>query len=539
MLNHLRKQRGTVLVAALLVLTGISLILVAVSLTTVMEKTSTVRHKTSSRALYAADSGVEAAKQVMTTYAQGVLDSLNAVWAGNGAIIPNPEGFFPANGFTLSNTGDPSYSVTATLAFVDSSLQYNSQAYDYRFDVVSTGDYNNSQRGVSTEGILRVSATRGSFADYLIFTDTHLVPGGYDIWFHTSGYFDGRVHTNDEYKFAYYPTFLDNVTSVNGKAVYYNGGSPVELNADFNGTNDVPNFYGGFNRGVPRIDLPANAFSQERAALGGNPADMSPVTDSERRTMLGLGGSGSVPTGVYVPNSGGLVTGGIYISGTAKDVNLSVDNQDHQIYSIRDSNNDITNVELDFDNNATVVTAPDGSVTSYSGISRGVLYSGGNINSLSGPPRSGNTVVPAIASKAQMTVVAAGDVVIQGDLASKNFDGGESILGVFTSAGDIRIGNNAPDELVVDGFVMASGTQKVFTVDNYYSGSYRGQVHLRGGMITNYYGAFGTFSWDGSMTGYGRDFRYDRRGLIPPYFPLTQRYSTDEPDPMVLAWREN
>ena len=85
---------------------------------------------------------------------------------------------------------------------------------------------------------------------------------------------------------------------------------------------------------------------------------------------------------------------------------------------------------------------------------------------------------------------------------------------------------------------MASGTKKVFTVDDYWSGSYRGQVHLRGGVVQDRYGAFGTFGGGGSMTGYGRDFQYDRRGRVPPFFPALSTFFADQPVPRVLVWRE-
>ncbi len=45
----------------------------------------------------------------------------------------------------------------------------------------------------------------------------------------------------------------------------------------------------------------------------------------------------------------------------------------------------------------------------------------------------------------------------------------------------------------MDGFVIAAGDGKAWAVDGYDFGDYRGQIHLRGGMIANHYGAFGTF----------------------------------------------
>jgi hypothetical protein len=68
-----------------------------------------------------------------------------------------------------------------------------------------------------------------------------------------------------------------------------------------------------------------------------------------------------------------------------------------------------------------------------------------------------------------------------------------------------------------------SGTGKV-TVEDYDRGSEMGNVKLLGGIIENYYGAFGTFdSRTGqNSTGYGRTFTYDQRmsrGLAPPFVP--------------------
>lgn len=534
----LRNEHGTVLVAALLVIVALVVVVTAISMTSMVEKATTVNHKISNRALYAADSGVEAMKQTMSAYARGKLDSLNAAWPGNGAIISNPSAFFPNGGLTSSNGSDPVYSGNVTFNFRDSVLAGQSQVYDFNYTITSSGTYNASSRSIVSEGRLRVSATRGSFADYLIFTDDHVTPSGQDIWFHTSGYFDGRVHSNGKLRFAKYPTFEDLVTSGIQEAWYNNNDSPVSLDANFNATIDVPNFYGGFDRAVPTINLPTNSFSQERASLGGNAADTNPVTDTERRSLLGIGGTGPLTNGVYVPNSGGYLSGGIYVAGGAERMRLLVDGTDRQVIQIRDRSGNDTEVTIDYVNGTTTVDPPSAGPTTYTGTPVGSLYSNGQIDDLRGPDRSGSTVVPALAPDHKMTISSNSDIIIERDLASKDFDGGESILGLFSSGGDVRIGSGAPDDLQIDAFVMASDNNKVFTVDNYDTGSYRGQVHLRGGMITNVYGAFGTFDTNGVTTGYGRDFRYDRRGLIPPYFPLTQRFVTDEPVPVVLAWRE-
>ena len=530
-------ESGMALVTSLILLMALAALVAAAALVAVMEKSVTVNHRSSARALYAADSGIEVARQFITQYARAQLDSMTAVWSGNGVIISDPSNVFPAQGIVLQNAGVPAFSCTTFVSFEDSTLDLQSQVYNYRYRTVSHGSAANASRVIESNGRLRVSATRGSFADYLIFTDTHLVPGGSHIWFHTSGHFDGRVHTNDEFRFAYFPTFDDLVTSVADKAWYYNKGHPKELASDHNQDRDVPNFYGGFTRGVSRIDLPENSFSQERAALGGNPADTSPVTNAEVREALGLSsGSSPPPDGVYVPQSGGYVTGGIYIAGDAKLIKLYIVNG-KQVMKIKDSGNHVTMVTIDHAANTTKVTPPSGAPVTLQGLPRGVLYTTGDVRDLRGPNRSGGNPVPAIAREEQLSIVADGDVVIQNDVVYEDYDNGSNVLGIFSSGGNVRIGTQAPDDLAVDAFVLASTDGGVFTVDDFNHGSYRGQVHLRGGMVTNYYGAFGTFGSNG-LTGYGRDFHYDRRGYVPPYYPLTSRYVPDQPQPKVLAWRE-
>jgi hypothetical protein len=531
-------ERGVALVMALLILSALSAVAAVFALTTVTEKNIAFNHTVSQRALFASDAGLEVAKQQMSEYAQAKLDSLTSEWPGRGPIIVDPEHFFPGN--ALSYTGvDPNFTVSTTFTFMDSALALESQAFDFAFESHSegrTGQF--GRRRTLAEGVMRLSASRGNFADFLIFTDVHSMPDGSPVWFHSSGNFDGRVHTNDVLRFAFNPTFRDLVTSAGDKAAYFNWGAPVELDADRNGTVDVPNFYGGFDRAVQRIELPDNSFSQLRAALGGNPSDTSPVIPYEMRKLLGVteGGSDEVPTGVYVASRGGRATGGIYISGGAQSLTLSVRGGVRQVYDIVDKNGQSWRVEVDNKRKFTKIIGP-GKATQLRGVPRGIMYADGPIDELKGPQRAGDAPRPALQSDNPLHIVSTGDMVIQGDLVYQDYDDGENVLGLFSSGGDIRIGKNAPDDLHVDAFVLASDYMKSFSVDDYDVGRYRGTMHLRGGMVTNYYGAFGIFTFSG-MKGYGRDFRYDRRGKVPPYFPLTNRYVPSQPIPQVLAWRE-
>jgi len=539
--SALAREDGIALVVSVFLLLAMSALGLAYMSNTVAEQGIAFDHEVSTAAFFAANSGIEVIKQTMTSYAHERLDSLAAIQAGTTApIITAPSTFFPAGGFQ-ANGSLPEYDVQATLAFADSALADTSQVFDYNFEVTSTGGASGfGDRRIFAEGRLRLSATRGSFADYLIFTNTHTLANGSPVWFHTVTSFDGRVHTNGQFRFSYFPTFHDLVTSVNQKAWYYNNGNPRQLDANRNGDIDVPNFYGGFNRNVDSVPLPTNSYGQERAALGLNPTDTSPVTNAQRNAALGIGGNPNdpPPTGIYVPHSGNTVTGGLYIYGESKGINLSVNADSNQVYELKNISNQVTTVTVSQMNNTTTVVDHFGVTTVYTGVPRGCLYTVGQVTSLTGPARVNGVPPPALDASTELLIAATQDIILQSDLVYENYDGGANVLGIMSSGGNIRIGVLAPNDLQLDSFLMASGVGKSVAVDNYESGAYRGQVHLRGGMVSYYYGAFGTFAQNGTLTGYGRDFRYDRRGLVPPYYPGTTLFHTDDPIPQLIAWRE-
>jgi hypothetical protein len=202
-----------------------------------------------------------------------------------------------------------------------------------------------------------------------------------------------------------------------------------------------------------------------------------------------------------------------------------------------DENGTSKRIVLDKSTSTTKVCSA-GDSTVYNGLPRGIIYSTGSINSLGGRQRIAGAPPPAIDDDTQLTITAVDDIKIDRDITYEQYVGAECVLGVYSSGGDVRIGTSAPDDLMLDAFVFAAGYKGAFAVDSYDHGGYRGQVHLRGGAVQRYYGAFGTFSTSGSQTGYGRDFRYDIRGLSPPYYPLTSVFKVDQPIPHTTTWRE-
>jgi Tfp pilus assembly protein PilX len=545
-----RHQRGFALITSLLVLMLTAILAITYFTVTTGERTQSANVHVARNSLYAADAGVRTVEQALANYGKAKLDSLAAFQSGTNPLISvaGRLTFFPAGALPALTCTNPAFSANGTVAFIDATLEDTAQAYNYLFTINSTGTRGAyGRRMVQSQGILRVSASRGSFADYLMFTSIHLMPSGSNIWFTSSSNFDGRMHTNGEFRFAYKPTFQDLASSVNTKAWFYNnGGTAKELAADRNGTIDVPNFNGGFNRGAPNIALPADPFNQQNAALGRDPTSGTAPTTTQIRTALGITSGSGVPTDVYLPNTGptgtppNTLTGGIYVQGDLSQCLMKVDASGNQVYVLKQGTASPDTIRVNRSTGTTTFyNASAGTSTTYSGQMRGIMFANGAVNDLRGPDRVSGVPPPALANDTQMLLATTGDIVVQRDVTCKDYDTGNNVLGLFSSGGSVRIGTGAPSNMNLDAFIMATGSSGAFQVDSYNSGSPRGTFHLRGGAVTKYYGAFFTFNSDGTLkTGYARDYHYDRRGLVPPYYPTTPLMIPDVPTARTLSWKE-
>ena len=535
-------ERGIALVAAVLVVL-LSTILVATFMTTTTgERSMSSNVQTAKISLYAADAGVRTEQQQLANYASTKLDSLVTVWSGVGPVITNPSTMFPVLTSVMNaNCSNPPFAATGSISFRDSTLRDTGQVYNYLFTIQSTGTVGNTGTPrIQAQGILRVSAERGSFADYLIFTNTHTAADGAAIWFTSSASFDGRVHTNTTFRFAYHPTFQDLVTSVDSKAYYYNGGSSLYLNANNNGTTDAPSFFGGFQRNEAAVTLPPNSFSQQNAALGLSPTSTTTPTNNQINYAItnGVSSSGSTPANGIYPVSGG----GIYVQGDLSQAKMWADTTANMQWYQFTQGATVRTIKYDpvlgtesVWNSSNTSGAPVSTIAS----TRPVIYVNGQISDLRGPDRVSGNVLPAISENNKLIIATTGDIVVQRDVTLDSYSHNDNVLGLFSSGGSVRIGSTASNDCNLDAFVMASGSSGQFTVDNFDSGSTRGTFHLRGGMVAQYYGGFYTFNSSGvQQTGFARDFHYDRRGLIPPYYPTTVRFRADIPSARTLAWKE-
>jgi Tfp pilus assembly protein PilX len=544
-----RNQRGFALIAALLVLMLTAIVAITYFTVTTGERTQSANVHVARSSLYAADAGVRAVEQSFANFGKIKLDSLTAYQSGVSPLIADPKVFFTSyinSGGSVVTCANPPFNASATVTFYDTTLTPDVQAYDYLFTINSTGTRGTfGKRVVQSQGILRVSASRGSFADYLLFTAIHTMPDNSAIWFTSSSSFDGRMHTNGEFRFAYKPTFQDLASSVNTKAWFYNGGGTAkELAANNNGTIDVPYFYGGFNRGATSITLPTDPYNQQNAALGdGLPIlNATAPTNARIREALGLtAGSTAPPNDVYlVSKNGTSLTGGIYVQGDLTQCTMRVDGAGNQVYVLKQGTT-TDSIRVNRTTNQTTLynpaNPPPGKI--YTGVPAGCLFTNGDVLDLRGPDRVSGVPPPALAHDTQLLIAATQDIVVTRDITCSDYAAATNVLGLYTTGGSVRVGTGAPNDMNLDAYIMAAGSSGAFEVDNYDGGNPRGTFHLRGGAVTKYYGAFFTFDNNGTLrTGYARDFHYDRRGLVPPYYPLTPKMNADVPTARTLSWKE-
>jgi hypothetical protein len=454
------------------------------------------------------------------------------------------------------------------------------------------------RREVTLQGSFSIQLRLQNFAVYALFTDTHTLPDGTPVWFTNTTTFNGPVRTNGEFRFLQFPTFNSTLESVNPNAWFYNGGTNVELAANENVSGggvriDAPLVPPAsspqaaapatFTRGVPTLSLPNGPYNQQGVAIGLNPGNTTPVTAAQIAAAVPeLNGALSIPNGIYVPVAGTCQSipnanmgGGIYVAGNVDSLTMSLGGVSNNlaVYTLTQGTT-TTTITVDRANNQTTVTSnnwlppstsppcsggsPGPATRTFTGVPKGyqpgpgsnnatVIYVDGAVNSLSG----------TLQQNEQTTIAASGDITIQGNVLyqtppnpSDPTSNPTNLLGLYSSGGNIVIGASAPNNVTVHAVMMAGSTPNLATsqiyVAGYNTGSPRGTATVIGGLIEQYYGAFGTVNSSGvQLTGYGRNFTYDTRmsrGFSPPYFPTTNQFVVSEGSAQLAGarptWRE-
>ena len=527
-------QKGFALITTIIFVFILSTLGVALLTMTSSDIKLSTLQRDSTEAFYLAESGIDRALAWLQQHGAPAEDYIN-------------NNFNPYVGSLSTGT----YTVT-----IDSDAN-NPNTFTKKYTINSTGvaGVNNSTRKI--ESVVQVR----SFAGYAYFSDEETFPNNPDIpyafgyaggtiWFGDNDVIGGKLHSNDQIHIYGNPTFKGKVTSAADSIDYWAG------EESYTEDEMAAMFEEGKQLGVARIDLP-----QYRA-----------VTDPDNPKSLqriAWGSSLPVPTdsGVYVPNDGNNVTAGIYVKGDIDALSLGINagNSEVTINQINEINTitTITNVSV-----ASSITLPAGTIlndppplgapytvpqnttlikkevegntiyTSRSGITNGLLYSHGKINSLTGT------------QKGKLTIAAHQDIIITDNVVYDSMPENPDYntldhttitdtLGLITE-GDVIVSEAwAPYDIQINAVMMVLGTS--FFYEGWYD-KYRGTLGFYGSFIQKQRGPVGTFysSTGQKRSGYTKNYYYDQRmsssypGMsdsLPPYFPTTGNFDR-------LSWRE-
>lgn len=473
---------------------------------------------------------------------------------------------------------------SATVQFTVTRFRGNTQgatAQTYRADygVVSTGRASGATRRVEEKGYFEVQLGRPSLSQWLFLVDD---AGGQSGFFPTGSVFNGPVHANHNWGFWGRPVFRDVASTADDGAWYWHlggdgctGSSQVWVRGNSRPPCTVPDFQKGFLRNQPVVDLPTSTLSQQRAALGMNPADTTSPSPKEICFALGLhnpprmncNSNPSIPNGVYLVNNGTQVKGGIYVQGDLDALVVLATGAGQQAYRFIQGSSTwvitadyLANTTTVFKDGVTVGTyagTPNGPAPLGTGGPTGQIYVTGKINSLKGPDRTGplpcgnnypgsadlcpdhpppSQILPAISKETQLHITATGQVGITGDLVyecdpTKTADSGylsghprcalgggqtlPTVLGVMSQTDYIVIKNTpvrAPDNLYLWGSYLSGAPGKGLAVDNYSGRGPQGKLRLFGGLIQSVDQPRGTVDSSGRLiSGYVETYDYDLR----------------------------
>jgi hypothetical protein len=397
----------------------------------------------------------------------------------------------------------------------------NAGAILKQYKIISTGKIYG--RTAKVEVVLR----QQSFGRYAYFTDSEVsaVSGG-RITFFQGDRIRGPAHSNNvggsnfqiDYTGSTAPIFEDMVTAAGPKMDY----APSNPTTEAQFLKIFKDGSRGFKLGVDPIPLPSSSDIQRDAAWGT--------------------GTPSSTTGVYVNP-----TGGIYVKGDST-VTLSVDGSNRQVYTIVQGSTS-TKVTVDLAANTRIVKVGSGSNTTISGSGSGVLFSNGNITSLSGVignnRMSGSTILNRNAYTIAADINGGKNITVTNPITYASApDPTKSVTDISNltpgtlglMARNVSVASTAPTNMEIDAIILAGGqnvSDGSFGVTNYDSKTPTGTLKVMGGIIQKARGAVGTVSGGVIQTGYSKNYYYDPRlaDYPPPYFPTTGLYDT-------LSWRK-
>jgi Tfp pilus assembly protein PilX len=618
-----KKQQGFALITALgvmVILMGIIGIMVVSSVGDLQQSRSSIQL---SQARAVAEAGIavghDALQGTGVSTLQSTMNAYSTTFSNNGSnptttwVVPNSAWATVASNFTtaMNNNASATTITSSTLAGVGSaSINYqlsnfrgrllaatqsgSTQSYVMDYTITATGTANNGKRNVIEQGSFSIQMGQASLNRYLFLVNN---AGGQGGFFDSTSTFNGPVHANSNWGFTGNPQFLGQVTASDSSIWYWCGNTRVQRSATSNPPCSVPNFAQGFQFNQPVVTLPTSALGQARAALGLNPTtdannDGTPDAPTTLETCQRLRLSATCSpilaptTGVYLPNNGSSITGGLYIQGNADSIRLDRPAAGQQRYTVVQGST-TTMILINYTTNTTTITKTPGGTTSYSGTpngqapvgtggANGQIFVNGTVTALTGPARTGSvpangpqnpvptTIPPALAKETQLNITATGQVGITGDLTYEcdptqlsvpayisanpncNMNGQplRTVLGVMSTGSDVQIKTTAPSDIYLHGSFYTAQTGMGLSVQNYNNRTPRdsGTMHLFGGLIQDTDQIRASVVNATTVQGYRESYNYDARfangAVTPPNFPTTRTFVPTISAPVPLTFTE-
>jgi len=376
--NTFHGSRGIALVTALLLLSLFTVMTLAMVIATTSDTLIDGYYRNSRTSFYAADSGLNAARQylqnqlasdvpspyvaysgppVSTAQATAALTALNNATSGFGAyqsITGTQAASWPGK-FKIDST-NTTVGVPVCLGNCATGSTYT-YSYPYKITVIGQSRANEQntivENGSFLLNVVVTNSTTTSFANWGTLFDQYAICSSPFV----AGTMSGPFFSNDSWNFgdknlvgSSKYIFTGSVGANNTKVGYMYGDGTCDQKAttsdSHSGTTINPTFQGGLNLGQPKVPLPTDSYNQQQAVLDGIGAfpvsPCSPVTQAQRAAALrnaagtAWPSSGSEPaSGVYLPYSPTAVGscpapcftgGGIYVQGNADSMTLTAAN---------------------------------------------------------------------------------------------------------------------------------------------------------------------------------------------------------------------
>jgi hypothetical protein len=405
-------NQGVALVITLLLLFLLSVIGLAAVMSSSSDLMINGYYKNYRGSFYAADSGLNMARQAIYSYFNNQANS-PAVWPttlGSGSCATATAGTATYDGcqlasgaaayvnslygngtsYSLNNQGQAGQSVPSSFKILSATVTQpsgpspnagNTQwTYIYTYTLTSQGSSQGSETAqILEKGTLQVNLTEGSgtstvtasFAAFGAYIDSFAACQGPLV----QGYLTGPMYANGQWNLSSGSnpgyTFTDPVSQTGSQLSYYDGSNCYNSSAvpytDPHGTTFNPKFESGYNLNAAAITLPPNDFSQKWAVLDGkgcgegtnvcgNPSSPAPPapTNAQMNALLM-----NVNQTAY-PSAG--ATSGVYLPYTCTGNSCSLNTNAGGIYVEASGSGLTTTVTMSTTNGAGGSSNPSGQV---------------------------------------------------------------------------------------------------------------------------------------------------------------------------------